>query len=76
MRQKRDKRMEDFMSKHTIDLTSARSRKILNSNAHELCQMLRDGVVTSQELVITFANQIYAKRDLNLYADCNFERAL
>ena len=38
--------------------------------------MLRRREVTSAELVITFANQIYDKRDLNFYADCDFEKAL
>ena len=53
---KRDKKFEKFIKAHSIDLTSTKCKKILNSNAHELVSMIKNQEVTSQELVITFAN--------------------
>ena len=72
----REKLFQKFVDSHKVNLSTKRARKILNSDAWELCAMIKKREVTSEELVVTFANQIYSKSDLNHYAHCDFAATL
>ena len=44
---RRDRRFTEFVEKHKVDLTSKMSKRIFNSNAHELVEMIKLKKVTS-----------------------------
>ena len=53
---RRETNIKIFVKKHNIDLETTRSKRILNSNAYQLINLIKTRWITSAELVKIFAN--------------------